>query len=183
MKSGKILMTASLGVFVISGCQSVQRVSSNEAASPPSSLEFSMMGANGQSVGTAKLSAVQEGVYIDLQVSGLTPGEHGFHIHEKASCEAPTFDSAGAHFNPQHKEHGILNPKGAHAGDLPNLIVDEKGNGKLSVIAKAVVLQADKPNSLFKPGGTSLVIHEKPDDLKTDPSGNSGKRIACGAVK
>ncbi|MEC0226829.1 superoxide dismutase family protein [Paenibacillus alba] len=183
MKSMKMLMTVSLGLMVLTGCQSVRSASTKEAAAPPKDVEVTMIGTNGQSVGTAKLSAVPEGVLVNLQVSGLTPGAHGFHIHEKAICEAPTFDSAGAHFNPTKKEHGFLNPKGFHAGDLPNLIVDEKGVGTISAVTKTVVLQPDKPNSLFKPGGTSIVIHEQADDLKTDPSGNSGKRIACGAVK
>ncbi|MBA2938015.1 superoxide dismutase family protein [Paenibacillus sp. CGMCC 1.16610] len=182
MKSLKIVVTVSLGLLVLTGCQSVKSTATAEAGSTPP-LEVTLIGASGQTVGMAQLAAAPEGVQIDLQVSGLTPGAHGFHIHEKAACDAPTFDSAGAHFNPMHKEHGFLNPKGAHAGDLPNLVVDEQGNGRLSTVTKSVVLLPDKPNSLFKPGGTSLVIHEKADDLKTDPSGNSGKRIACGAVK
>ncbi|MDU0201553.1 superoxide dismutase family protein [Paenibacillus sp. MAH-36] len=182
MKSLKIVVTVSLGLLVLTGCQSVKSTATAESGSTPP-LEVTFIGASGQTVGKAQLAAVPEGVQIDLQVSGLTPGAHGFHIHEKAACDAPTFDSAGAHFNPMHKEHGFLNPKGAHAGDLPNLVVDEQGNGRLSTVTKSVVMLPDKPNSLFKPGGTSLVIHEKEDDLKTDPSGNSGKRIACGAVK
>lgn len=182
MKSLKIVVTVSLGLLVLTGCQSVKSTATAESGSAPP-LQVTLIGASGQTVGNAQLAAVPEGVQIDLQVSGLTPGAHGFHIHEKAACDAPTFDSAGAHFNPMHKEHGFLNPKGAHAGDLPNLVVDDQGNGRLSAVTKSVVLLPDKPNSLFKPGGTSLVIHEKADDLKTDPSGNSGKRIACGAVK
>lgn len=182
MKSLKIVATVSLGLLVLTGCQSVKSTATAESdATPP--LQVTLIGASGQAVGKAQLAAVPDGVQIDLQVSGLTPGAHGFHIHEKSACDAPTFDSAGAHFNPMHKEHGFLNPKGVHAGDLPNLVVDEQGNGHLSTVTKSVVLLPDKPNSLFKPGGTSLVVHEKADDLKTDPSGNSGKRIACGAVK
>lgn len=183
MKSAKNIMVVSLGLLVLTGCQSVKSAAITEAATPPSTLQVSIIGTSGQSIGTAKLSSVQDGVQIELQVSGLTPGVHGFHIHEKAVCEAPSFESAGAHFNPTSKEHGFHNPKGFHAGDLPNLVVDEKGNGSFSAITKTVVLLPDKPNSLLKQGGTSLIIHEKPDDYKTDPSGNSGKRIACGAVK
>ncbi|MZQ81770.1 superoxide dismutase [Paenibacillus sp. 5J-6] len=182
MKSLKIVVTVSLGLLVLTGCQSVKSTATAESDSSPP-LQVTLIGASGQAVGKAQLAAVPDGVQIDLQVSGLTPGAHGFHIHEKSACDAPTFDSAGAHLNPMHKEHGFLNPKGVHAGDLPNLVVDEQGNGRLSTVTKSVVLLPDKPNSLFKPGGTSLVIHEKADDLKTDPSGNSGKRIACGAVK
>ncbi|SDM92756.1 superoxide dismutase, Cu-Zn family [Paenibacillus sp. yr247] len=183
MKSLTIIMTVSLGLLALTGCQNVKSAATTEAASPPSELKVSLIGMSGQSIGTAKLTSVQEGVQIELQVSGLTPGLHGLHFHEKAICEAPSFESAGAHFNPMKKEHGFLNPKGAHAGDLPNLVVDEQGNGKFNAITKAVVMLPNKSNSLLKQGGTSLVIHEKEDDLKTDPTGNSGKRIACGAVK
>ncbi|NOV03354.1 superoxide dismutase family protein [Paenibacillus planticolens] len=182
MKSLKTVVTVSLGLLVLTGCQTVKSSAIAETASTPP-MQVTLIGTNGQPTGTAQLTAVQEGVRIDLQVSGLKPGLHGFHIHEKSACEAPTFDSAGAHFNPMHKQHGFLNPKGFHAGDLPNLVVDEQGNGRLSTVTQSVVLLPDKPNSLLKPGGTSLVIHEKEDDLKTDPSGNSGKRIACGSVK
>lgn len=182
MKILKNVVTVSLGLLVLTGCQSVKSSSTAETASPPP-LQVTLIGTSGQPIGTAQLAPVQEGVQIDLQVSGLTPGAHGFHIHEKSACDPPTFESAGAHLNPTHKEHGFLNPKGFHSGDLPNLVVDEQGNGRLSTVAKSVVLLPDKPNSLIKPGGTSLIIHEKADDLKTDPSGNSGKRIACGSVK
>ena len=91
----------------------------SEAASPPSTIQVALIGSNNQTVGKAEFTAVQEGVQMDVQVTGLSPGVHGLHIHEKALCEAPSFDSAGAHFNPQKKQHGFMNPKGAHAGDLP----------------------------------------------------------------
>jgi Cu-Zn family superoxide dismutase len=183
MKSVQIMVTAGLGLLMLTGCQTVRSTSVSEAGSPPETINVALIGSNNQSVGSAVLTAVKDGVQLDVQVSGLPPGVHGLHIHEKAVCEAPTFDSAGAHFNPHMKEHGFLNPKGAHAGDLPNLIVDAQGNGKFSAVTNAIVLDKGKPNSLFKPDGSSLVVHEKADDLKTDPSGNSGKRIACGAVK
>lgn len=183
MKLIRMVMTVSMSLLILTGCQTVSNKAVSEATSPPSFVNVALIGSNNQSVGTAELSEVPDGVQLDVQVSGLTPGVHGIHIHEKGICEAPTFDTAGGHLNPLKKEHGFLNPKGAHAGDLPNLIVDEQGNGRFSAITKSVVFMPDKPNSLLRPGGVSLVIHEKADDLKTDPSGNSGKRIACGAVK
>jgi superoxide dismutase, Cu-Zn family len=183
MKSLQILMSTSIMLLTLSGCQSVKNVATVEPAAPPVQMNVPIVGATGQPIGAAKLTAVPEGVRIEVQVSGLKPGLHGLHIHQKAVCEAPSFESAGEHFNPLHKQHGFNNPKGAHAGDLPNLLVDEQGNGKFDAITKAVVLLQDKPNSLLIAGGTSVVIHEQVDDLKTDPTGNSGKRIACGAVK
>ncbi|TXK85802.1 superoxide dismutase family protein [Paenibacillus sp. N3.4] len=183
MKSVKLIVSVSLGLLVLSGCQTVKSMATSEAAPLPAEINVPIMGSNGQSIGQARLMPVADGVRIDVRVSGLTPGKHGIHFHEKAICEAPSFDSAGAHFNPFKKQHGFLNPKGPHAGDLPNLIVDEQGNGNFNAVTKAVVLLPHKPNSLLQSGGASLIIHEKEDDLKTDPTGNSGKRIACGVVK
>ena len=137
--------------------------------------------ARGTVVGSATLNEVRGGVKIAAQVSGLKPGEHGFHIHAVGLCESPAFTTAGAHFNPYGKEHGHKNPKGAHAGDLPNLTVRADGTGSIDVTAAGVTLTAGRA-SLLQPGGTSLVIHADPDDEKTDPAGNSGTRIACGVI-
>ncbi|MCD1257992.1 superoxide dismutase family protein [Paenibacillus athensensis] len=180
----KSLMAASVTLLVLAGCQAAEPVANMEAAAPPAEVTVPIAGGAGQMLGTAKLSPWAEGgVRIRIQVAGLKPGLHGFHIHEKPLCEGPDFTSAGSHFNPGHKQHGFENPKGAHAGDLPNLVVNEQGAAQADFITKAVVLDKGKPNSLYTGGGTSLVIHEQPDDLKTDPAGNSGKRIACGVVK
>ncbi len=135
----------------------------------------------GKNVGTAVLSPVATGVKISLNVSGLTPGEHGIHIHQTAKCEGPDFKSAGGHFNPAGKHHGLLNPEGPHAGDIPNFTVGANGKSKATVIAANVTL-SDGPNSVFTNGGTALVIHAKADDGKTDPSGASGDRLVCGVI-
>ena len=133
--------------------------------------------AQGLSVGTATISALNKngGVRIKLDLKDLPPGEHGIHIHQMAKCE-------GAHFNPDNKMHGIKNPKGPHAGDMLNFTVSANGTANVTVTDLRVVL-GDGPNGLFSNGGTSLIIHEKADDLLTDPSGNSGARIACGTNK
>lgn len=135
----------------------------------------------GAKVGTATLKETPKGVSLALQVSNLPPGIHGFHIHTVGVCEPPDFKSAGGHFNPEGKKHGWENPEGHHAGDLQNLTVDAKGKAKLKVVIPGVTL-GDGPNSLFHPQGTALVIHAAPDDLKTDPAGNAGPRIACGVI-
>jgi Cu-Zn family superoxide dismutase len=138
--------------------------------------------AKGKSIGTAKLTSDPGGVKITLAVKGLTPGDHAIHVHETATCTAPDFKSAGGHFNPDHKKHGKDNPEGAHAGDMPNFTVDAKGGSTASVIAPGVTLE-DGDHSVFTGGGTALVIHAGSDDLKTDPAGAAGDRIACGLIK
>jgi superoxide dismutase, Cu-Zn family len=145
------------------------------------SARATLRDAQGTVVGAATLNEVRGGVKIAVQVSGLKPGEHGFHIHAVGMCEPPAFTTAGAHFNPYGKEHGHKNPKGAHAGDLPNLTVRADGTGSIDVTAAGVTLTPGGA-SLLQPGGTSLVIHADPDDEKTDPAGNSGTRIVCGVI-
>lgn len=137
--------------------------------------------AAGKTMGTATLTEEKEGVKIKLKVSGLSPGRHGFHLHEKGVCEPPDFKSAGGHFNPFGREHGARNPKGKHAGDLPNLEAREDGTAEAAVVAEGTTL-GKGAGSLLKEGGTSIVIHAAPDDELTDPAGNSGARIACGVV-
>jgi superoxide dismutase, Cu-Zn family len=146
-----------------------------------SSVTVELKNAQGESVGTATISAAGKGVRIKLNLRNLPSGTHAIHIHEMAKCEAPAFESAGAHFNPDAKLHGLKNPKGPHAGDMNNFIVRRNGTATVTLTDPRVSLGTDS-HSLFTGGGTSLVIHAKADDMKTDPSGNSGDRIACGII-
>ena len=153
------------------------------AANKPVTL--TLKDGTGKDVGTAKISDGPggKGVKISLNLTGLPAGDHALHIHTTAKCEGPAFTSAGGHFNPTNAHHGINNPTAPkpHAGDMPNFTVKPNGTAKVAVENSAVTL-GDGSNSVFANGGTSLVIHAKPDDLMTDPSGNAGDRIACGTI-
>ena len=146
------------------------------------SAHADIVNAQGQKVGTATILPSSSGVRINVEVSQLPPGTHGIHIHTVGKCEGPAFTSAGAHFNPTSKKHGKDNPEGPHAGDLLNIEVATDGTGKTSLSDPNVTLGGGA-NSLFNETGTALVIHEKEDDYKTDPAGNSGARIACGVIR
>jgi superoxide dismutase, Cu-Zn family len=137
--------------------------------------------AKGNAVGMAMLSPAKDGgVNVELDVKGLPAGEHAIHFHAVPKCEAP-FTSAGSHFNPAGKKHGMQNPEGPHAGDMPNFTVAANGTAKTTVTNKNVML-GDGANSLYANGGTALVIHAAADDMKSDPAGNAGDRIACGTI-
>jgi superoxide dismutase, Cu-Zn family len=139
--------------------------------------------ANNSTVGLATFNEDIFGlVHIQVLVSGMTPGLHGLHIHDNANCTAPSFASAGEHYNPLGKEHGLANPKGPHAGDLPNLVVGYDNTGYMVVTTNLVTLSPGQ-TTLFTENGTSLVIHSGPDDQITNPAGNSGERIICGAIE
>lgn len=175
-------------VSISAGCSS-QTVtsqvsnSSTHAEKPPiKPVQVTMKNAQGVTMGTAVLSPTAEGTRLSVEVSGLKPGAHGIHFHEFGKCEPPDFKTAGGHLNPMNKQHGLENPLGPHAGDLPNLQVGADGKGKMDIVSTRVRLGKGTPNALQKEGGTSLIIHEGPDDQKTDPSGNSGARLLCGVI-
>ncbi len=154
------------------------------AAAASNSAHADIVNAQGTKIGSAAITDTGHGVKIVVKVSQLSPGEHGIHIHTVGKCEPPAFTSAGGHFNPTNTHHGtqsILGPH-PHLGDLLNLLVDKKGNAEQTFVANGVTL-GDGANSLFHEGGTSLVIHAKEDDFMSDPSGNSGDRIACGVIE
>ena len=136
---------------------------------------------SGKDVGVVELTQTPGGVLIKVSLKGMPAGEHAFHIHNVGKCEAPSFESAGAHFNPDNKHHGILSGEG-HAGYMPNLHIPSNGMLEVEVVNTAVTLDKGKPNSVFHPGGTSAVIHAGKDDYKSDPAGNAGDRVACGVI-
>jgi Cu-Zn family superoxide dismutase len=166
---GALTVTA----LVAAGCAALQ------AGTPTATAE--LRNAQGQVVAHATFTQTAAGVRIVVDARGLPPGDKGIHIHEVGRCEPPTFTSAGGHFNPGRRQHGLENPAGPHAGDLPNIRIDAQGTGRLETTTDRVTL-ASGPTSLFDADGSALVIHAAPDDHRTDPTGNSGARIACGVI-
>ena len=139
--------------------------------------------AAGNTIGHVLLSQDRLGsVRVIVAVDGLTPGLHGIHIHAVAAC-APTFAAAGGHYNPLSHQHGLENPNGPHAGDLPNLVVDADGHGRLNATTDRVTI-TDGPTTVFDADGSAFIIHANADDQVTDVgNGGSGARIACAVIE
>ncbi|SFG02998.1 superoxide dismutase, Cu-Zn family [Halobacillus alkaliphilus] len=168
----KWLLPVMAFLIMLGGC------SSGEERSP---LETSIYNSENDKIGTATFTERPEGVEVALKVEGVEPGMHAVHIHEFPKCEAPDFKSAGNHFNPMDKEHGLMNTKGAHTGDMANVEAD--GSGMIDVkltLSEAKLKEAQQ--SLLRKEGTSIVLSSGVDDGMSQPSGNSGERIACGEI-
>ena len=155
-----------------------------QAKEKPLMASAAIKDGSGKDVGTVTFKQVKKGVQVKIELKDLPIGAHGVHIHQAASCVGPDFKSAGPHFNPDGKQHGYENGMGHHNGDMPqNVTVQENHRGEASFIVTSISLDKAAANSVFANGGTSVVVHEKADDMKTDPSGNSGNRIACGVIQ
>jgi Cu-Zn family superoxide dismutase len=166
------LLFAILGLSFVIGCS---------MASPGTHAAVELKDKDGRTVGRAVLREVSDGVLVRLDVKGLTPGLHAVHVHAVGKCEGPAFATAGGHFNPTQKKHGFKNPEGAHAGDLPNMLVAKDGAGRFEALDDSITLKPG-PSSVFDADGSALVIHAGADDYVTDPAGNSGDRVACGVI-
>lgn len=162
-------------LIAVAGCSTI-KTAETVAVSDVSLANLAR--ADGSEVGVATISQQSNGLWLSVSVSGLKPGAYGIHLHAVGQCDAPEFTTAGAHWNPQAKQHGFENPMGTHAGDLRNLVANAEGRGSFE--AKLASVPFTGEGGALDADGLALVIHEKPDDYVTDPSGNSGKRIICG---
>jgi superoxide dismutase, Cu-Zn family len=167
-------LAAASCVFALTACQTPSQQGSRLGAA-------TIHLANATQVGTAILRDRDGKVELSVSLSGIEPGERAMHLHAKGVCVTPDFQSAGGHLNPHGKQHGAHNPLGSHLGDLPNIVVDVKGNAVASVILEGAT--PDLVPLLFDEDGTAIVVHGSPDDMVSDPAGNAGKRIACGDFK
>jgi Cu-Zn family superoxide dismutase len=151
---------------------------------PVAAAQVALTDVNGAAVGTAQLWQEASGlVHVNATVSSLTPGSHGIHFHAVGRCEGSTqFNTAGAHYNPLNREHGLTHAGGPHAGDAPNIVAGDDGRGNLTFTTDRVTLTSGG-TTLFDADGSALVIHAAPDDQVTQPAGNSGARVACGVVQ
>jgi Cu-Zn family superoxide dismutase len=184
-------LTLSCAVLAAAGCARAAQSSSDEAPEPavvvqdPAMAVAELRDPTGAPVGTARLTADENGtIHLVLHVDGMTPGQHGVHFHSVGSCQrgdSTAFASAGGHHNPLSRKHGLENPDGPHAGDLPNLTVASNGMGHLDTTTSRATLRPG-PATLFDADGSAVVVHAGADDQKTDPSGNSGARVACGVI-
>lgn len=151
------------------------------AAAPSGKATAALANAAGAASGTATLEAVGTNLKLTVNAEGVAPGTHGIHVHMTGKCDAPDFASAGAHWNPSSRQHGLENPQGSHAGDLPNIVIGADGKG--TITAELLNTAVSGEAGLIDADGAAIVIHADPDDMKSDPSGNSGGRIACGVFK
>ena len=174
----KPFVWTALAMAVLAGC--AVREEPLAPASEALPTDIALRDPGGRLLASATV-AEAAGVRVRVEAAGLVAGTYAVHLHEVGLCEAPAFESSGPHWNPTRRQHGRLNPLGAHLGDLPNLNVGADGAGLLEfTIPGASLGRGD--HELLDRDGTALVIHVAPDDYRTDPSGNSGARLACGVV-
>jgi Cu-Zn family superoxide dismutase len=166
-----------LVVLAVGGC-----VRAQPSVATPATASATVRNASGNTLGVIRLESVAGGVRLSGELTGLTPGAHGIHLHAVGRCDPPAFTSAGDHLNPRGMQHGLLNPAGPHAGDLPAIAADAGGRAMVDHTTSLVTL-GPASNSLFDADGTAIVVHAANDDQRTDPSGSSGSRIACGVLE
>ena len=174
MKNALTLVACAL---CLSSCTSTPMAPA--AAAGPSATAVMRPASGSQAHGSVKFTQVGNRVKVEGEIAGLEPGRHGFHIHDKGDCSVPDAASAGPHFNPSGMKHGGTEGAARHGGDLGNITANEYGKAAVSVTVDGISVGTGANGVV----GRGLVVHKDPDDLKTDPGGNSGDRIACGAIE
>jgi superoxide dismutase, Cu-Zn family len=165
----------------IAACATAPRPVEPEAASAgPVTAAAELRDAAGRSRARATATQIGDSIRLRVEAAGMAPGAYGAHIHATGRCDPPGFASAGAHWNPGGRQHGKDNPQGMHKGDLPNLLVGADGGGSFEITLPGAWISGGAGAALLDADGAAVVIHAMPDDYRTDPSGNSGARIACG---
>ena len=178
----KLLTLATvLGLLLSTSYVSQGQTKGTTGNRPAVTAAANLVDAEGRSVGQARLQQTPHGVLLKLDLKNTTPGIHGLHIHGEGRCDRPSFESAGGHFNPSGRQHGFLNPRGPHAGDLPNIDVPATTQLAVEYLVSDVTLEPG-PRSLLDNNGSAIVIHAGKDDHATEPAGDSGHRLACGPI-
>ncbi|WP_310498887.1 superoxide dismutase family protein [Sandarakinorhabdus sp.] len=171
------------GMAALTGCGPKAESLGRFGGSAPSLLiSTRLLTAGGDELGTVQVMQEKDGTRVIAEIKGLPPGEYALHLHSVGACTGPDFTSAGPHFNPDARQHGRDNPMGAHAGDLPNLIVSASGIAMLDALQPGLKL-AEGTAPLLDADGAAVVLHARPDDYRSDPAGNAGARIACGVLR
>ncbi len=170
-----ILILAGLSSLALAACSKQEEVAVGSPTAGGARATATLLTSTGLDAGRATATEVAGGIRYTLDVKGLPAGNHGAHVHTVGRCDAPDFTTAGAHWNPTSTKHGTMNPQGPHEGDLPNLTIGTDGRGTLGITVPGATMAG-----LLDADGSAIVVHAGADDLMTDPSGNSGGRIACG---
>jgi Cu-Zn family superoxide dismutase len=191
MRQAGLMLTIGGAALAVAAC-ATDSTESAPAAEPQSGPIVSTIGppvlnadlrdAEGRIRAHARVEQAGDSLRVRIEATGMSPGTYGAHVHTTGRCDAPTFTTAGPHWNPTGQMHGKDNPKGMHRGDLPNLMVGADGRGSFEYTIPNAILSGMLPTKLVDEDGAAVVIHAKPDDYRTDPSGNSGDRIACGVL-
>lgn len=173
-----LMATMGLGAAVLAGCTPGEEVATGTPVAGGATATAMLRTAAGADAGRATATEVEGGVRFTIDASTLPPGTHGAHVHLAGRCDAPDFASAGGHWNPTSAKHGTMNPQGPHLGDLPNLVIGSDGRGTIGATIPGATMAG-----LLDADGASMMVHAGPDDMRSDPAGNSGGRIACGVFQ